>query len=90
MENAVKALHQRVDPGFPHSIKFVIADHGTVMLKNGRAYQGIEAADCTLTAPVDTFAAILAGNLDPVVAYMSGDLLIDGDFRIAIALGTYL
>ena len=90
VENAVAALHQRIDSGFPHSVKFVIADHGTVMLKNGIAYEGSGPADCTLTAPVETFAAVLAGRQDPVVAYMSGDLLIEGDIRIAMALSAYL
>ena len=51
---------------------------------------GDDATDVTLTASVDTFQAILAGDLNPTAAFMSGKLSLDGDIGTAMRLGSVL
>ena len=43
-----------------------------------------------MTADVDTFQAILEGELNPTAAFMSGKLTIDGDMGAAMKLGGVL
>jgi putative sterol carrier protein len=47
-------------------------------------------ADVTLIADVDTFRGILAGEINPTSAFMSGKLSIDGDMGTAMKLGGLL
>jgi putative sterol carrier protein len=47
-------------------------------------------ADCTLTANAETFESLLAGDLDPTGAFMSGRLTVDGDMGLAMRLGSLL
>ncbi len=49
-----------------------------------------EEADVTMTANADTFQDILAGTLNPTMAFMSGKLKLDGDMGTAMKLGSAL
>jgi putative sterol carrier protein len=51
---------------------------------------GDEEAEVTLRANTETFQDILAGDLDPASAFMSGRLTIDGDMGVAMQLGSAL
>jgi len=44
----------------------------------------------TLTASVETFEAMMAGDMNPTSAFMSGKLAVDGDMGKAMQLGTVL
>ena len=44
----------------------------------------------TLTATADDFQAMLAGDLSPTMAFMSGKLSVDGDMGLAMKLGAAL
>ncbi len=43
-------------------------------------------ADCTITSSIATFAAIRSGDMNPMEAVMSGDIVIDGDMMVAMQL----
>ena len=60
------------------------------MLDASGARAADEAADVTLSADAETFQAILEGDTDPTVAFMSGKLTVDGDMAMAMALGAVL
>lgn len=88
---AVAALNAKMDGnGFDGTAKFVIEDEGSVIIDENGAHAGDEAADVTLTATQETFEAILAGDLDPTSAFMSGKLAIDGDMGAAMRLAQVL
>ncbi|WP_121631581.1 SCP2 sterol-binding domain-containing protein [Tropicibacter alexandrii] len=88
---AVAALNAKMDGnGFDGTAKFVIEDEGSVIIDENGAHAGDEAADVTLTATQETFEAILAGDLDPTSAFMSGKLSIDGDMGAAMRLAQVL
>ncbi len=54
------------------------------------ARAGDEEADVTLTASVDTFEAMMSGDMNPTAAFMSGKLTVDGDMGMAMQLGSVL
>ncbi len=88
---AVAALNAKMDGnGFDGTAKFVIEDEGSVIIDENGTHAGDEAADVTLTATQETFEAILAGDLDPTSAFMSGKLSIDGDMGAAMRLAQVL
>jgi len=88
---AVAALNEKMGgSGFDGSAKFVIEGEGAVMVDATGARAGDEEADVTLTASVDTFEAMMSGDMNPTAAFMSGKLTVDGDMGIAMQLGSVL
>lgn len=92
IDKAVSQLGAKLGGGFDGSAKFVIEGEGAVMVDGAgvRAAQDGEDADVTMTADADTFQDILAGNLNPTAAFMSGKLKLDGDMGTAMKLGSAL
>ena len=89
--HAVTALNAKLDgDGFDGTAKFLIEDEGAIMLDGEGARAADETADVTMTADADTFRAILAGELNPTAAFMSGRLRIEGDMGAAMRLGSVL
>ena len=91
MDQAVEALNAKLaGGGFDGVAKFVIEGEGALMIDADGARAGDDAADVTLTADVDTFRAIMDGEINPTSAFMSGKLAIDGDMGAAMRLGSVL
>lgn len=67
---------------FPGGIIVVNAD-GTVSNEN-------LDADCTIAATEDTFSDLIAGNLNPMMAVMTGKVKISGDMSVAMKLQNLL
>jgi len=87
IEAAVAALNERIEDGIDGSVKFVIEDEGSIVVDAAGAHAGDDEADVTLTADLDTFRAMMEGDLNPTAAFMSGKLTIDGDMGMAMKLG---
>jgi putative sterol carrier protein len=87
---AVKLLSERLTGGFDGLAKFVIEGEGAIMLDRSGARAADEPADVTLSASTDTFRAMLAGQMNPAMAFMSGKLAVDGDMGLAMKLGSAL
>ena len=92
IDEAVSQLATKLGGGFDGSAKFVIEGEGTVMVDGAGVREAAESdeADVTMTADADTFQDILAGNLNPTMAFMSGKLKLDGDMGTAMKLGSAL
>lgn len=45
-------------------------------------------ADCTVNVDLEDFNALLSGDLNPMGAFMSGKLQIDGDMGVAMKLSS--
>lgn len=90
IDTAVEALKDKMNGVFDGTAKFVVEDEGAIMLDSDGVRAGDEPADVTLTADVDTFRAILDGELNPTSAFMSGRLSVDGDMGQAMKLGSLL
>ncbi|MEZ5778024.1 MAG: SCP2 sterol-binding domain-containing protein [Paracoccaceae bacterium] len=87
---AVAALKDKLSGGFPGVAKFVITGEGSLMVDNAGVRAGDEPADVTLTADVETFQGIMAGDVNPTAAFMQGKLAVDGDMGLAMQLGAAL
>ncbi len=91
VNGAVRALNERLGgEGLGGTVKFVIEDEGVVTIDDSGAAAGDGDADCTLTASAGTFQALLAGDIDPTAAFMSGQLAVDGDMGLAMQLASRL
>ncbi len=88
---AVAALNEKMaGASFDGTAKFVIQGEGSVIVDENGAHAGDEEADVTLTASVETFEAMMSGDMNPTSAFMSGKLAVDGDMGKAMQLGTVL
>lgn len=84
---AVAALAAKLPNGFDGVAKFVISDAGAIMVDSDGVRAGDEAADVTLTASADVFQAMLAGEMNPTTAFMTGKLSVEGSMGLAMQLG---
>ncbi|MFY0679518.1 MAG: SCP2 sterol-binding domain-containing protein [Thalassovita sp.] len=88
---AVSALNEKLNGAdFDGSAKFVIEGEGAIVVDADGARASDEETDVTLTADEETFEAMMAGDLDPTSAFMTGKLALDGDMGTAMKLGSVI
>ena len=63
---------------------------GTVTPAEIGTAEGDAAADTTLRITLDDLSKLLAGNLDPTMAYMTGKLKVEGSTGVAMKLAAML
>lgn len=90
IDTAVEQLSAKVTGGFDGVAKFVIEGEGAIMLDGTGVRAGDEEADVTLTASAEVFKAILEGEMNPTMAFMTGKLSVDGSMGLAMKLGSVL
>ena len=67
-----------------------IAGHGSVLLTEAGAATGDGPADVVLSASDAVFRAILSGEQNPIIAYMSGKLKVEGNVQRALKVSSIL
>ena len=90
IEGAVEALAGRLTDGFDGVAKFVIPGEGAIMVDGAGVRAGDDEADVTLTASVEVFEQLLAGDLSAASAFMTGKLTVEGSMGLAMKLGAVL
>ncbi|MBC6408588.1 MAG: SCP2 sterol-binding domain-containing protein [Rhodobacteraceae bacterium] len=91
LTQAVGELNEKLSGGgFKGSAKFEIAGEGAIVMDGSGARISDDAADVTLSADVETFKAILEGDMNPTEAFMGGKLTVDGDVGLAMQLASVL
>ena len=90
IDGAVEALAARLAGGFDGVAKFVIPGEGAIMVDGAGIRPGDEDADVTLTASVEVFEQLLAGDLSAASAFMTGKLAVEGSMALAMKLGAVL
>lgn len=91
IQQGVEALNKKLEgEGFDGLAKFVIEDEGEIVLDSEGARAADDDADVTLTASAETFSGMMEGNVNPTMAFMSGQLKIDGDMALAMKLAAVL
>ena len=89
-----ESLPTRVDAGktagMNNTYLFDIEGAGTwtVRVSDGqvKVNEGAEDADATITTSQESFEKIIAGDLNPTTAYMTGKLKLKGDMGAAMKL----
>ncbi|MBL4871482.1 MAG: SCP2 sterol-binding domain-containing protein [Robiginitomaculum sp.] len=72
--------------GLDKSVKFDFGDDG-VVFASGTDVSGEDSdADCTISVTKEDFISLSSGNLDPMMAFMSGKLKVAGDMSVAMGL----
>lgn len=91
LQKAVEALTAKLGGvDFGGSAKFEIDGQGAVVVDSSGVRISDEATDVTIGAAADVFSDLMAGDLDPTMAYMSQRLRIDGDMGMAMKLAQQL
>ena len=90
IDAAVKALGAKLSGGFDGIAKFGIPGEGAIMMDAAGVRAGDDEADVPLTAEADVFRAILDGEMNPTMAFMTGKLSVDGSMGLAMKLGSVL
>ena len=91
LQAAAAKLQEKIgDAGFDGSVKFEIEDEGAITVDGGTVTTDGADAACTISASMDTFQDLFAGELDPTAAFMTGKIKIDGDMGVAMKLGQLL
>lgn len=91
LEAAAAALREKIGgAGLDGSVKFAIEDEGAITVNGSDVTTEDGDAACTISASMDTFQDLFAGELDPTAAYMTGKIKIEGDMGIAMKLGQIL
>lgn len=73
--------------GLDKSVKFDFGDDGSVYAHGTSAeVDSGKEADCTISVDKADFIALAEGNLDPMMAFMSGKLKVAGDMSVAMGL----
>lgn len=72
--------------GLSKSVKFDFGDDGVVHAEGQTAVTEDKPADCTIKLAKSDFIALAEGNLDPMMAFMSGKLKVEGDMSVAMGL----
>ncbi len=91
IDKAVDALNKRLDgAAFDDVAKFVLQGEGAIVIDANGARAGEDEAGVTLTATPEVFEQILAGELNPTSAFMSGKLSVEGNISAAMRLGGLL
>ncbi len=90
IDAAVKALASKMPDGFDGVAKFVIDGEGAIMVDATGVRAGDDPADVTMTATAAVFEALMKGDMNPTMAFMTGKLSVDGSMGLAMKLGAAL
>lgn len=87
IEKAVAKLAERMPDGFPNRAKFEIAGEGSIIVDPQGVRAADEPAEITLHADLATFRGMLEGRVNPMTAFMTGKLRVEGPMGLAMKLG---
>ncbi len=91
MAVALQALQEKMPGGFAAgSAKFVMTGAGSLVADGSGVRLADEETDVTLTATPEVFQAILAGEMNSTMAFMTGKLSVDGNMGLAMQLAAAL
>ena len=83
---AEKLKPQVASAGFDRSVKFDTGPDGVLLIDGTTVSTTDGPADCTIKLSLDDLESMIAGELNPTMAFMSGKLKIEGDMSVAMAL----
>jgi putative sterol carrier protein len=82
---AAKMRDKVATSGFDRSVKFDMGDE--VIVIDGQNVSTTDApADCTIKISKDNFEQLIAGELNPTAAFMTGKIKVEGDMSVAMQL----
>ena len=89
-EIAEKMKSRVASAGFEHSVKFDTGSDGVVVIDGATVSNTDAPTDCTVKLSLDDLDSLIAGDLNPTMAFMSGKIKVEGDMTVAMALSQLL
>lgn len=75
---------------FSRSVKFDLKGAGVIVI-DGQSVSTTDApADCTIIMSKDDLESMMAGDLNPTMAFMTGKIKVEGDMTVAMQLSQVL
>ena len=91
IEAIVDQLRPKVEnSGFDRSVKFDTGEDGVILIDGETISTADGPADCTIRVTLDDLESLIAGELNPTTAFMSGRLSVEGDMSVAMALSSFI
>ncbi|GIL40040.1 SCP2 sterol-binding domain-containing protein [Roseiterribacter gracilis] len=85
------AMKARTSPPLGKTVKFDLGADGALRIEGQTVLVDAGApADTTITMTRVNFEKLLAGDLDPTLAFMTGKLKVAGDMGVAMKLSSLL
>lgn len=72
--------------GFDRSVKFDTGADGVIVIDGATISTTDQDTDCTIRLSLSDLEDLIAGDLSPTAAFMTGKIKIEGDMSIAMAL----
>lgn len=72
------------------SVKLDCGDDGALLMEGQSVSLADGPADCVISLSKTDLEALVAGDLDPMGAFMQGKLKVDGDMSVAMQLSQLL
>jgi putative sterol carrier protein len=91
IQDVAEKMRSRVESsGFDRSVKFDTGADGVIVI-DGQSISTADApADCTIKLSLEDLEALIAGELNPTAAFMTGKIKVEGDMSVAMALSQVL
>ena len=91
----VQEIAERMRPrvensGFERSVKFDTGSDGVIVIDGQTVSTTDSDTDCTIKLALDDLEDLVAGELNPTMAFMSGKIKVEGDMSVAMALSQLL
>jgi putative sterol carrier protein len=87
VQDIAEKIRARVESGgFDRSVKFDTGTDGVILIDGATISTTDGPADCTIKLSLDDLESLVAGDLNPTMAFMSGKIKIEGDMTVAMAL----
>ena len=92
MEQLISFITEKASNASPlgHTLKFVL-EEGCIYVDGTGEGNTVSAedktAECTVKIAKDHFQAMLDGKLNPMAAFMTGKLKVEGDMGVAMKVG---
>jgi putative sterol carrier protein len=86
VEIAEKIRSRVESSGFDRSVKFDTGTDGVIVVDGASISTTDAPADCTIKLSLDNLEALISGDLNPTMAFMTGKIKVEGDMTVAMAL----
>jgi putative sterol carrier protein len=91
IQDVAEKMRSRVESsGFDRSVKFDTGGDGVIVIDGQSISTSDAAADCTIKLSLEDLEALIAGELNPTAAFMTGKIKVEGDMSVAMALSQVL
>ena len=91
IQDVAEKMRARVESsGFDRSVKFDTGGDGVIVIDGQSISTSDAAADCTIKLSLEDLEALIAGELNPTAAFMTGKIKVEGDMSVAMALSQVL